>query len=89
MRMIQWKSMLVTLTEAYEKSSDGITMSDIVRRALERGYTTFYAIDYSNYNSGIKSESGSRHVPRMTEEDYEEEERRLAELEAKGVQVRF
>lgn len=90
MRMIQWKSMLVTLTDAHEKSSEGITMSDIVRRALEKGYTTFYPINYSGYNnSGINSESGSRHVPRMTEEDYAEEERRLAELEAKGVQVRF
>lgn len=90
MRMIQWKSMLVTLTDAYEKSSDGVTMSDIVRRALEKGYTTFYPINYSAYNNhGIKSESGARHVPRMTEEDYAEEEQRLAELEAKGVQVRF
>lgn len=90
MRMIQWKSMLVTLTDAHEKSSDGVTMSDIVRRALERGYTTFYPINYSGYNnSGIKSESGSRHVPRMTAQDYADEERRLAELEAKGVQVRF
>lgn len=90
MRMIQWKSMLVTLTEAYEKSSEGVLMSDIVRRALERGYTTFYPIDYSGYkNNGIKNESGASHVPRMTKQDYEEEERRLAELEAKGVQVRF
>ena len=65
-------------------------MSDIVRRALERGYTTFYPINYSGYNnSGIKSESGSRHVPRMTAQDYADEEQRLAELEAKGVQVRF
>ena len=34
-------------------------------------------------------ESGARNVPVMTKEDYEREAQRLAELEAKGVQVKF
>ena len=60
----------------------------VVYQSIERGYLSFYPISRGN-NYGISSESGTRHVPSMAEEDYIEEEKRLAELEAKGVQVRF
>ena len=40
-------------------------------------------------NAIAQYESGARNVPVMTKEDYEREAQRLAELEAKGVQVKF
>ena len=79
-----WKGMLNKLVELCD---DDISMYEsVIKQSIERGYLSFYPV--SN-NSGIKFESGSRHVPTMTKEDYLEEEKRLAELEAKGVQVRF
>lgn len=81
-----WKGMLNKLCEMCD---DNVDMYErVIKQSIERGYLSFYPIS-SGSNTGIKSESGLRHVPRMTEEDYEEEERRLAELEARGVQVRF
>lgn len=60
---------------------------EIIEHNLQKGYEGFYPI--STYNNGIKSESGARYVPRMTEEDYRQEAETLLELERKGVQVRF
>lgn len=81
-----WKGMLNKLVELCD---DDISLYEqIIKQSIERGYLSFYPVS-SGFSGGIKNESGVRHVPRMTEEDYAEEERRLAELEAKGVQVRF
>ena len=82
-----WKGMLNKLCELCDDSVD--MYEQVIKRSIERGYLSFYPISTYAKDTGIQSESGARHVPRMTEEDYEEEERRLAELEAKGVQVRF
>ena len=81
-----WKGMLNKLSEL---CNDDVKMYEsVIKQSIERGYLSFYPIsDYSN--RGIKTESGARHVPRMTEEDYAEEEKRMAELESKGVRVRF
>ena len=81
-----WKGMLNKLVELCD---DDIRLYEqVIKQSIERGYLSFYPVN-SGFSGGIKNESGARHVPRMTEEDYAEEERRLAELEAKGVQVRF
>lgn len=81
-----WKGMLNKL---FELCNDDVKMYEsVIKQSIERGYLSFYPIsDYSN--RGIKTESGARHVPHMTEEDYVEEEKRMAELESKGVRVRF
>lgn len=79
-----WKGLLNKLDREFDASE----RLAVVRQSIERGYLSFYPI--SSYNSGsIKSESGASHVPNMTQADYEEEEKQLAELEAMGVQVRF
>ena len=81
-----WKGMLNKLCEMCD---DNVDMYErVIKQSIERGYLSFYPVS-SGSNTGIKSESGSRHVPRMTEQDYAEEEQRLAELEAKGVRTRF
>ena len=82
-----WKGMLNKLCEMCDDNVD--MYEQVIKQSIERGYLSFYPVNNFSKNAGIQSESGARHVPRMTEEDYEEEERRLAELEAKGVQVRF
>lgn len=80
-----WKGMLNKLLTLHTvQGVDYITVLDF---CLERGYLSFYAPN--NYSTNKVNESGVRNVPRMTSEDYEEEEKRLAELEAKGIQVRF
>lgn len=79
-----WKGMLNKLVELCD--NDIPSYESVIKQSIERGYLSFYPV---NNNYGIRSESGARHVPSMTEEDYIEEEKRLAELEAKGVQVRF
>lgn len=79
-----WKGLLNKLDREFDASE----RLAVVRQSIERGYLSFYPV--SNYsNGGVKSESGTRHVPRMTEEEKREEEKRMAELEAKGIQVRF
>lgn len=79
-----WKGLLNKLDREFDASE----RLAVIRQSIERGYLSFYPV--SNYNNGsIKSESGASHVPNMTQEDYEEEEKQLAELEAMGVQVRF
>ena len=78
-----WKGMLNKLEELH---NEGYGYEPIINYSIERGYLSFYP-PYNN--SGIKSESGIRHVPRMTEEDYKKEAEHLAELEALGEQVRF
>lgn len=81
-----WKGMLNKLVELCD---DDIRMYEqVIKQSIERGYLSFYPVS-SGSGGSIKNESGARHVPRMTKQDYEDEERRLAELEAKGVQVRF
>lgn len=82
-----WKGMLNKLAEL---GDDDVRLYEaIIKQSIERGYLSFYQLSTYSKNMAVQSESGSRHVPRMTDEDYAEEERRLAELEAKGVQVRF
>ena len=78
-----WKGLLNKLDREFDASE----RLAVVRQSIERGYASFFPVNNSSY--GIKSESGSRHVPTMTRQDYEEEAQRLAELEARGVQVRF
>lgn len=80
-----WKGMLNKLNELHKL---GYGYEPIIKYCLERGYLSFYP-PAGMYGSNIKSESGSRHVPRMTEEDYKREAEHLAELEAQGEQVRF
>ena len=84
-----WKGMLNKLRDLTDDHgyTDASLCRSIISQSIERGYLSFYPISYSN--NGVRSESGARYVPSMTEEDYMEEEKRLAELEAKGVQVRF
>ena len=79
-----WKGLLNKLDRDFD-SSERLA---VVYQSIERGYASFFPVNRGN-NYGISSESGAKHVPSMTEEDYKEEEKRLAELEAKGVQVRF
>ena len=83
-----WKGMLSKLRELTNDHgyTDDKLCKAIIKQSIERGYLSFYPI--GSY-SGIKSESGARNVPRMTEEDYKKEAEHLAELEAQGVQVRF
>ena len=77
-----WKGLLNKLDREFDASE----RLAVVRQSIERGYLSFYPV--SKY-SGIKTESGSRNVPRMTEEDYKKEAEHLAELEARGERVRF
>ena len=77
-----WKGLLNKLDREFNASE----RLEVVYQSIERGYASFFPV---NRYSGIKTESGSRHVPRMTEEDYKKEAERLAELEARGEQVRF
>lgn len=79
-----WKGLLNKLDRDFDASE----RLAVVYQSIERGYASFFPVNRGN-NYGISSESGAKHVPSMTEEDYIEEEKRLAELEAKGVQVRF
>lgn len=81
-----WKGLLRKLAFL---SDDPKEQHYIICQSIERGYKSFFPVNDYSKNRGIQSESGARHVPRMTAEDYEEEAQRLAELEAKGVQVRF
>lgn len=78
-----WKGMLNKLEELHKQ---GYEYEPIIDYCIERGYLSFYP---PNNSSRLRNESGSRNVPRMTQEDYEKEAERLAELEAQGVQVRF
>ena len=91
MKLVQWKSMLVTLEKALMKSSDDVTMEDIVRRAIERGYTTFYAINNSNWSNSnsVKSKPWEQGVKSdtYTEEEKRQIEKERAEREARGEQV--
>lgn len=80
-----WKGMLNKLCEMCD---DNVDMYErVIKQSIERGYLSFYPI--SNFNNALQFESGARNVPVMTKEDYEREAQRLAELEAKGVQVKF
>lgn len=80
-----WKGMLNKLVELCD--NDVQMYESVIKQSIERGYLSFYPI--SNNSTGIKSESGANHVPTMTKQDYEEEKKKLAELEARGVRVRF
>lgn len=80
-----WKGMLNKLVELCD--NDVQMYESVIKQSIERGYLSFYSI--SNNSTGIKSESGANHVPTMTKQDYEEEKKKLAELEARGVRVRF
>ena len=80
-----WKGMLNKLVELCD--SDIQQYEAIIKQSIERGYLSFYPI--SSGSSVLHAESGARHVPRMTQEDYDKEAEHLAELEAQGVQVRF
>lgn len=80
-----WKSILSKLDSLHK---EGYTYERIIDYNLERGYLSFYA-PTKYYVKSKLNESGARNVPRMTKEDYEEEEKHLAELKAKGIQVTF
>lgn len=88
-----WTHLLSELKQLAVKDGELNTelAKDIVNTSTMRGWKHFYELTDNGYvrNTNVRSESGARHVPSMTEEDYIEEEKRLAELEAKGVQVRF
>ena len=80
-----WKGMLNKLEELHKQ---GYGYEPIIDYCLERGYLSFYPPS-GMYGSNAWGESGSRNVPRMTDDDYEKEAEQIAELEAQGVQVRF
>lgn len=80
-----WKGLLRKLASL---SNDPKEQHDIICQSIERGYKSFFPVNTYNSNS-IRSESGTRHVPRMTEKDYEEEAIHRAELEARGVRTTF
>lgn len=62
---------------------------EIIEYNLQRGYEGFYPIsNYVNHDKR-RDENMLYEVPHMTEEDYKEEEKQLAELEARGVRTRF
>lgn len=67
MRMESWKTLLEKLDIAHEQSSPDVTKLDIVFRAIERAYTTFYPINNkSDYSGSVKSkpwESGVKSEP--------------------------
>lgn len=90
MKLVQWKSMLVTLEKALTKSSADVTYEDIVRRAIERGYATFFPINNYSYSSGtVKSKPWEQGVKSetYTEEEKRQIEKERAEREARGEQV--
>ena len=66
---------------------DEADWKEIIEYNLQKGYEGFYPIP--TFNSSFKNESGARHVPTMTEEDYIRQEEYLREMDEKGVQVRF
>lgn len=78
-----WKGLLNKLDREFDASERLV----VVRQSIERGYLSFYPV--SSYSGGLRNESGTRNVPSMTEDDYKREAEHLAELEARGVQVRF
>lgn len=78
-----WKGLLNKLDREFDASE----RLAVVRQSIERGYLSFYPV--SSYSGGLRNESGTRNVPSMTEDDYKREAEHLAELEARGVQVRF
>lgn len=80
-----WKGLLEKLGRDFDYDDDRIAS---VRQSIERGYASFFPVNKSSYGA-LQYESGARNVPVMTKEDYEREAQRLAELEAKGVQVKF
>ena len=80
-----WKGLLEKLGRDFDYDDDRIAS---VRQSIERGYLSFFPVNKSSYGA-LQYESGARNVPVMTKEDYEREAQRLAELEAKGVQVKF
>ena len=82
-----WKGLLRKLKEL---SDDPKIQHDIISQSIERGYKSFFPVNnYGNTKDKRRDENMEYSVPHMTEEDYIEEEKRLAELEAKGIQVRF
>lgn len=90
MRMVQWFTMLDKLTDEHKKSSSDVTKLDIVRRAIERGYTSFYAINNYQYSSGtVKNKPWEQGVKSetYTEEEKRQIEKERAEREARGEQV--
>ena len=66
---------------------DEADWKEIIEYNLQKGYEGFYPIP--TFNNSFKNESGARHVPTMTEEDYIRQEEYLREMDEKGVQVRF
>ena len=66
---------------------DEADWKEIIEYNLQKGYEGFYPIP--QVNNSFKNESGARHVPTMTEEDYIRQEEYLREMDEKGVQVRF
>lgn len=84
MRMVQWFTMLDKLTDEHKKSSPDVTKLDIVRRAIERGYTSFYAI--TNYSSGsVKNKPWEQGV--KSETYTEEEKRELEKIEQEMIEA--
>lgn len=85
MRMVQWFTMLDKLTDEHKKSSPDVTKLDIVRRAIERGYTSFYAID-NNYSFGsVKNKPWEQGV--KSETYTEEEKRELEKIEQEMIEA--
>ena len=80
-----WKGLLNKLQRDFDYNEDRLAS---VRQSIERGYASFFPVNKGSYGA-LQYESGARNVPVMTKEDYEREAQRLAELEAKGVQVKF
>lgn len=86
MKLVQWESMLITLEKALKKSSADVTYEDIVRRAIERGYATFFPINNYSYSSGnVKNKPWEQGV--KSETYTEEEKRELEKIEQEMIEA--
>lgn len=79
-----WKGLLNKL----DREFDAGERVAVVRQSIERGYASFFPVN-SSFSRNFINNNGTVHVPVMTEEDYAEEAKMMAELEAKGVRTKF
>lgn len=97
MRMINWNSLLKTLTDRLAESSGNVSAVDIVRNSIDRSYPTFYALHNKEYYNPddkkalarkfCQPENGGSIV--YTEEEREYQEKWREEMRRKGKRVDF
>lgn len=81
----QWKGLLNKLLKVWKENPDN-EMCDIIQQSIDRGYKSFFPVNRGN---SLRTESGSRNVPTMTEQDYDRQLEWITDMESKGVKVRF